>query len=547
MHILPRWYAAALVLRLAIVLLPLPSYIHPDEFFQSPEVAATDVFNLTATLPWEFNASYPCRSIVPVYVVSGIPYLLYRAILSSISAISGTVLLGDFPFRQPSAYWLIALPRLSSFALTILIDMCVVGLLCACGVGASGDVSCQDALPRTSQHSDSERKQRSTGARQGRSAHPSNPFYDRKTTKSGTAAISHRTVLRATIGAANHVPGVGVGKNADGVLVQRRHVPQYLSRHGNGASIGGALFLLCTSHATLAFHLRPFSNTLESACCAVIALATVLAIDGLMLPADKTASRRVGGHSRAQHPTLWSVCAVAVTAFGVFARFTVAIFALPLLCGLAAAATGMLQRREDGRVICVPPTAASLHRGALLLLPSVLAGVLVVFLCIVADSVYFTGLERVVATPFNLFLYNTNVDNLRLHGEHNRLTHIAVNAPLMFGPLFVFMLWGAIRYHGEPYVPLSDEDSVVVSNTHRSNRVVAINCLLMSTAAFVAALSAAPHQEPRFLLPLLAPLVVLSGHSVCGSGSSRRMLVLFRQCAISPLPFATTITLALTQ
>jgi phosphatidylinositol glycan class Z len=46
-------------------------YIHPDEFFQSPEVAAGAVLNHTTGLwtPWEFLPSYACRTISLPYVL----------------------------------------------------------------------------------------------------------------------------------------------------------------------------------------------------------------------------------------------------------------------------------------------------------------------------------------------------------------------------------------------------------------------------------------------------------------------------------------------
>ncbi|KAK7489368.1 hypothetical protein BaRGS_00019476 [Batillaria attramentaria] len=47
--------AAIAVAMLATVLFPQPGYIHPDEFFQSVEIVAGDVFNISHTRAWEFN------------------------------------------------------------------------------------------------------------------------------------------------------------------------------------------------------------------------------------------------------------------------------------------------------------------------------------------------------------------------------------------------------------------------------------------------------------------------------------------------------------
>ncbi|KAJ1502687.1 alpha 1,2 mannosyltransferase [Coelomomyces lativittatus] len=44
----------------------IPCYLHPDEFFQNPEVAAAYVLNNNAELPWEFHPEYPMRSMLPM-------------------------------------------------------------------------------------------------------------------------------------------------------------------------------------------------------------------------------------------------------------------------------------------------------------------------------------------------------------------------------------------------------------------------------------------------------------------------------------------------
>jgi phosphatidylinositol glycan class Z len=55
-------YAFLLLLRLAFAL--GPGYVHPDEFFQSPEISAQHVFNIQTFTPWEYQPERPCRSIV---------------------------------------------------------------------------------------------------------------------------------------------------------------------------------------------------------------------------------------------------------------------------------------------------------------------------------------------------------------------------------------------------------------------------------------------------------------------------------------------------
>jgi phosphatidylinositol glycan class Z len=56
-------YIALVALRLIFNL--LPSYIQPDEYFQSPEITAGRAFDLEIFTPWEFDPTFPARSIFP--------------------------------------------------------------------------------------------------------------------------------------------------------------------------------------------------------------------------------------------------------------------------------------------------------------------------------------------------------------------------------------------------------------------------------------------------------------------------------------------------
>ncbi|KAJ2689458.1 hypothetical protein IWW39_001483 [Coemansia spiralis] len=67
-------YAGLLVAR--ILFSVLPSYIHPDEFFQSSEIAASDILKVTGHRTWEFSSQAPVRSIVPIYLYAGTPMFI---------------------------------------------------------------------------------------------------------------------------------------------------------------------------------------------------------------------------------------------------------------------------------------------------------------------------------------------------------------------------------------------------------------------------------------------------------------------------------------
>ncbi|KAK9449342.1 Alg9-like mannosyltransferase family-domain-containing protein [Limtongia smithiae] len=55
-----------------------PSYIHPDEHFQGPEVIAGDIFGWDVFKTWEFTGDTPIRSILPLWFAYGFPMTILR-------------------------------------------------------------------------------------------------------------------------------------------------------------------------------------------------------------------------------------------------------------------------------------------------------------------------------------------------------------------------------------------------------------------------------------------------------------------------------------
>lgn len=84
-------------------------------------------------------------------------------------------------------------------------------------------------------------------------------------------------------------------------------------------------------------------------------------------------------------------------------------------------------------------------------------------------------------TPLNNILYNSNFNNLTSHGYHPYYTHLLVNLPLMFGPGLIMLL----------YIRKLKEWMIVP---------------FMSILGGFISLSCLPHQELRFLTPIV-PLV----------------------------------------
>ncbi|KAI1206542.1 GPI mannosyltransferase 4 [Annulohypoxylon truncatum] len=71
-----RTYLLLVLVRLWFAL--SPSYLHPDENFQGPEVIAGQIFSYPVRLTWEFTSEYPIRSVFPLWPVYGLPMLLLR-------------------------------------------------------------------------------------------------------------------------------------------------------------------------------------------------------------------------------------------------------------------------------------------------------------------------------------------------------------------------------------------------------------------------------------------------------------------------------------
>uniref|UniRef100_A0A182TH70 Mannosyltransferase n=1 Tax=Anopheles melas TaxID=34690 RepID=A0A182TH70_9DIPT len=65
-------------LRIVLVFVPQLGYIHPDEFFQSVEVVAGDEYGLEVTRTWEFNTTFPIRSMAITYFGLKVPFSLLR-------------------------------------------------------------------------------------------------------------------------------------------------------------------------------------------------------------------------------------------------------------------------------------------------------------------------------------------------------------------------------------------------------------------------------------------------------------------------------------
>ncbi|XP_050499486.1 GPI mannosyltransferase 4 [Diabrotica virgifera virgifera] len=115
------------------------------------------------------------------------------------------------------------------------------------------------------------------------------------------------------------------------------------------------------------------------------------------------------------------------------------------------------------------------------------------------------SLNNFVFTPLNFLRYNTNLKNLAIHGLHPRFLHALVNIPLLFNVLGVCGVFAVGQYL---YLCCLKKFNLLPT-------VRSIKCLMtLSFIVPLAMLSIFPHQEPRFLIPLIVPLVYLHATTV---------------------------------
>lgn len=326
----------ALLCILRILCIFLPGYIHPDEWFQSPEVMASRIFGTKGYIPWEYDPAYPCRSPTVAKFMTGIPFSIIKLFTS-----------------DPSSIVLYLVPRLYICSLSFVLDGCI------------------------------------------------------------------RTLSKM--------------------------FPKEIN-------MDYTLNLLAMAWPVLVFGVRPFSNTIE--------LILVAASITLCVKFSQSRSYKI------------AFIIGVIMGFGTMTRITFVVFGGPI--GLFFLWTLTKNRDKD--------TFKNLVKYSL---PVIVGYMLTIIIMVTSDCFYF---GRFAFAPLNSFQYNTNVDNLRLHGFHPRWIHSVVNMPMLLGPLCITLII-----------------SVFIRPTRSPLMVLCLGVIATSLAS----LSSAPHQELRFLLPLVFPAVII--------------------------------------
>ncbi|XP_057595677.1 GPI mannosyltransferase 4 [Hippopotamus amphibius kiboko] len=251
-----------------------------------------------------------------------------------------------------------------------------------------------------------------------------------------------------------------------------------------GAERWNALVLLSGSYVTLVFYTRTFSNAIEG-----LLLAWLLVLVSPRVAGSPTPRKPAPG------PWWHSWLLGGIVAAGFFNRPTFLAFALgPLFLWGTYGATN--------------PSFKSLSREALVLLPG---ATLTAVAFVAVDSWYFSSPSRpssLVLTPANFLRYNLDPVNLARHGTHVRLTHLAVNGFLLFGELHARALqavWPQLRACLQAFTQMGLPRALAARSLQSGPR----SHLLLLYFVPLALLSAFSHQEARFLVPLLVPLVLL--------------------------------------
>lgn len=262
---------------------------------------------------------------------------------------------------------------------------------------------------------------------------------------------------------------------------------QLVGWHRGGDAVSAAV-VMATSYISLVYYTRTFSNTIESFLFAIL-LCLV---------------RRSDRNSHFRHAGIISMLLVV----GVFNRPTLLFYAaVPYLWWLF----------NDG-----------LHRVIVKAVNSMLTAVPVSLTLVICDSIYFGYLDinnvnianlgdfrsflthNLTLTPLNFILYNTRSGNLAEHGIHPRFTHFVVNVPLLFNVLSVYFFYDVFRWS---LMVIYFRCHKLVS-VYREKVILVICCLIP-----LSLLSVFPHQEPRFLIPLLPVFAALYACKITASGA----------------------------
>lgn len=391
------------ILRLVICFLPQTGYLHPDEFFQSPDIVGGTYFKSNVHPVWEFKSNLPIRCMLFPHLLNNIAFKL-ASILQA----------------RPSAYLLIVAPRFVYTLLSFIIDYCLYKLC------------------------------------------------------------------------------------------------RYYSSRGLWYLPVSAVFQ--SSFVCLGCLTRTLSNTVEVVIFAILLVAVCQTVRPRFRIMFVTPTRSTPVNERVRGPTQVksSILIGVIIIIGTFNRPTFPCFAIiPTIYWFLES----LKRNSYNPRLTIQRV----------LLPLTISVAFTAISLSAFDTIYYRGTQPIIdslgylsrfelaglysqlrsdwiLTPYNFLAYNTDVDSLSKHGIHLPYVHMVINIPLAFN------LLGFLYYKKLFELFVGSSLSRLIFSTHRVHALMLLT-ILISTIL----LSFVPHQEFRFLLPIIVPLVYIYSFNIYAS------------------------------
>lgn len=521
---LPASWLVLMTLRIVLNLYSQRSYIHPDEFFQGLEIISGDLFNCSDRIyrPWEFNFKLnnstgeilqePIRNIAIPYVFYGVPL----AILKTLASVG---IVKDFTALRPNdddverenmitiqTHTLIYYPRIFMSFFTIIIDFCLLKIAELC------DLDIASILV--------------------------------------TFASSYIAIVYLTRTFSNSIETIFFTLLICFILKSIKS--QYVLNDK---------FLVATDSSASSSSDKKSTNKIKN----IIGSNNSEITDTLIKNQLNSATNEPSATTGIKRLRLFDIYKFndmgnligVVVCMGVFNRPTFIIYsAVPVAywllyglenCNYLSQAFMFIWRRFLSLIRFALPVA---------------------FLLVLFDTIYFYQVDsikkfqtiilkerRFIITPYNFFVYNSNSNNLKEHGEHPFYQHL-INCFLLFGINQLILLLIAVQFTIQLVVNIkqsssNSEDDASSSTTPKNklelikSKVVNLKLVkilvqiykqfinntfcffLFSYLVPLFVFSLVSHKEPRFLLPLLVPMCLMTSHSLFGVRSHTVLRVIW--------------------